>query len=173
MAELLRNPDKLVKARKELSQTVGKYVTVVKETLRLHPPGPLLVPHKCDEMVSISSFNVPKNTQILVNVWAMGRDPTIWENPTIFMPERFLKCEIDFKGHDFKLIPFGAGKRICPGLPLAHRTMHLIVASLVHNFEWKLADGLIPEHMNMEEQYAITLKKVQPLRVQATPIKRD
>ncbi|KAG4925453.1 hypothetical protein JHK87_050993 [Glycine soja] len=185
MAELLRNPDKLVKARKELSKAIGKDVTleesqilklpflqaVVKETLRLHPPGPLLVPHKCDE--NISGFNVPKNAQILVNVWAMGRDPTIWENPTIFMPERFLKCEIDFKGHDFKLIPFGAGKRICPGLPLAHRTMHLIVASLVHNFEWKLADGLIPEHMNMEEQYAITLKKVQPLRVQATPIKRD
>ncbi|KAH1235165.1 Geraniol 8-hydroxylase [Glycine max] len=164
MAEVLRNPDKLVKSRKELSQTVGKYVTVVKETLRLHPPGPLLVPHKCDEMVSISSFNVPKNAQILVNVWAMGRDPTIWENPTIFMPERFLKCEVDFKGHDFELIPYGAGKRICPGLPLAHRTMHLIVASLVHNFEWKLADGLMPEHISMKDQFGLTLKKVQPLR---------
>ncbi|RZB94057.1 Geraniol 8-hydroxylase [Glycine soja] len=160
MAEVLRNPDKLVKSRKELSQTVGKYVTVVKETLRLHPPGPLLVPHKCDEMVSISSFNVPKNAQILVNVWAMGRDPTIWENPTIFMPERFLKCEVDFKGHDFELIPYGAGKRICPGLPLAHRTMHLIVASLVHNFEWKLADGLMPEHISMKDQFGLTLKKV-------------
>ncbi|KAG4992776.1 hypothetical protein JHK87_026233 [Glycine soja] len=159
MAEVLRNPDKLVKSRKELSQTVGKYVTVVKETLRLHPPGPLLVPHKCDEMVSISSFNVPKNAQILVNVWAMGRDPTIWENPTIFMPERFLKCEVDFKGHDFELIPYGAGKRICPGLPLAHRTMHLIVASLVHNFEWKLADGLVPEHISMKDQFGLTLKK--------------
>ncbi|KAH1155648.1 hypothetical protein GLYMA_18G223100v4 [Glycine max] len=184
MAELLRNPDKMEKARKELSQTIDKDAiieeshilklpflqAVVKETLRLHPPAPFLVPHKCDEMVSISSFNVPKNAQVLVNVWAMGRDPAIWENPEMFMPERFLEREIDFKGHDFEFIPFGAGKRICPGLPFAHRTMHLMVASLVHNFEWKLADGLMPEHMNMKEQYGLTLKKAQPLLVQAIAI---
>ncbi|RDX91586.1 Geraniol 8-hydroxylase, partial [Mucuna pruriens] len=180
MAELLRNPDKLAKARKELSQTIGKDVTleepyclklsflraVVKETLRLHPPAPFLVPHKCDEMINISGFKVLKNAQVLVNVWGMGRDPTIWENPEVFMPERFLESEIDFKGHDFELIPFGAGKRICPGLSLGHRTMHLMVASLVHNFEWKLADGLMPEQMNMEEQYGMSLKMVQSLRSQ-------
>ncbi|TKY65582.1 steroid 17alpha-monooxygenase or 17alpha-hydroxyprogesterone aldolase [Spatholobus suberectus] len=185
MAELLHNPDKLEKARKELSQTIGKDGTLeepqilklpflgamVKETFRLHPPIPLLVPRKCDEMVNISDFKVPKNAQIFVNVWAMGRDPTIWENPKMFMPERFLDCDIDFKGHDFELIPFGAGKRICPGLPLAHRTVHLMVASLLHNFEWKLADGLMPEHMNMKEQYMLTIKRVQPLRVQAISIK--
>ncbi|TKY65585.1 steroid 17alpha-monooxygenase or 17alpha-hydroxyprogesterone aldolase [Spatholobus suberectus] len=187
MAELLRNPDKLAKARKELSQAIGKDVTleeshilklpflqaVVKETLRLHPPGPFLIPHKCDEMVCIFGFKVPKNALVLVNVWAMGRDPTIWEDPKMFMPERFLGREIDFKGHDFELIPFGAGKRICPGLPLAHRTMHLMVASLVHNFEWKVADGLMPEYMNMKEQYGLSLKRVQSLRVQAIPIKHN
>ncbi|RDX91584.1 Geraniol 8-hydroxylase, partial [Mucuna pruriens] len=144
---------------------------VVKETFRLHPPVPLLVPRKCDEMVTISGFMVPKNEQIIVNAWALGRDPTISKDPKIFMPERFLESEIDFKGHDFELIPFGTGKRICPGLSLAHRTMHLIVASLVHNFEWKLADGLMPEHMDMNEQYGITLKRLQPLRVQPIPIK--
>ncbi|KAG4937091.1 hypothetical protein JHK84_051186 [Glycine max] len=89
----------------------------------------------------VIGFCERKMQKILVNVWAIGRDPTIWENPEMFMPERFLECEIDFKGHDFELIPFGTGKRICPGLPLAHRSMHLMVASLVHNFEWKLADG--------------------------------
>ncbi|TKY65583.1 Geraniol 8-hydroxylase [Spatholobus suberectus] len=153
MGELLRNPDKLAKARKELSQAIDKdelpeeqhilklpfLRAVVKETLCLHPPGPFLIPHKCDEMVSISGFKVPKNAQVLVNVWAMGRDPTIWENPEMFIPERFLERESDFKGHDFELIPFGTGKRICLGLSLAHRSMHLMVASLVHNFEWKLA----------------------------------
>ncbi|AES79998.1 putative geraniol 8-hydroxylase [Medicago truncatula] len=181
IAELLRNPDKLTKVRKELCQTIGKGETieeshifklpflqaVVKETFRLHPPIPLLLPHKCDELVNILGFNVPKNAQVLVNVWAMGRDPTIWKNPDMFAPERFLECDINYKGNNFELIPFGAGKRICPGLPLAHRTMHLMVASLLHNFEWNLADGLIPEQLNMDEQFGLTLKRVQPLRVQA------
>lgn len=181
IAELLRNPDKLTKVRKELCQTIGKGETieeshilklpflqaVVKETFRLHPPIPLLLPHKCDELVNILGFNVPKNAQVLVNVWAMGRDPTIWKNPDMFAPERFLECDIKYMGSNFELIPFGAGKRICPGLPLAHRTMHLMVASLLHNFEWNLAGGLIPEQLNMDEQFGLTLKRVQPLRVQA------
>ncbi|XP_045798597.1 cytochrome P450 76T24-like [Trifolium pratense] len=182
MAELLRNPEKLTKARKELCKAIGKDETieeshisklpflqaVVKETLRLHPAAPLLLPHKCDENMNILGFNVPKNAQLFVNVWAMGRDPTIWENPTMFMPERFLECDINYKGNNFELIPFGAGKRICPGLPLAHRTMHLIVASLLRNFEWTLADGLKPEDMNMDEQFGLTLKRIKALRVQAT-----
>ncbi|KAK7394878.1 hypothetical protein VNO78_15419 [Psophocarpus tetragonolobus] len=185
MVELLRNPDKLTKARNELCEAFGNEISleeslvlklpflraVVKETLRLHPPGAFIVPHKCDEMVNISNFTVPKDAQVLINVWAMTHDPSIWENPLKFMPERFMECKIDFKGHDFELIPFGTGKRICPALALADRTMHLIIASLVHNFEWKLADGLMPEHMNMLEQYGLILKKVQSLRVQATPIK--
>jgi cytochrome P450 len=84
------------------------------------------------------------------------------------MPERFLECDINYKGNNFELIPFGAGKRICPGLPLAHRTVHLIVASLLRNFEWTLAGGLEPEDMNMDEQFGITLKRIKPLQVQAT-----
>jgi len=182
MAELLCNPNKLTKVRKELCQAIGKDETVeessisklpylqavVKETLRLHPPAPFLLPHKCDETVSILGFIVPKHAQILVNVWAMGRDPTIWKNPDMFMPERFLECDIKYMGSNFELIPFGAGKRICPGLPLAHRTMHLIIASLLRKFEWRLADGLKPEDMNMKEQFGITLKMIQSLRVQAT-----
>ncbi|KAK7394874.1 hypothetical protein VNO78_15415 [Psophocarpus tetragonolobus] len=158
MAELLHNPDKLTKARRELSQAMGKDVTI-EESHILELPFLRAV--------------VPKNAQVLVNVWAIGRDPTIWKNPEMFMPERFLESEIDFKGHDFELIPFGTGKRICPGLPLAHRSMHLMVASLVHNFELELVDGLTPENMNMNEQYGLTLKKAQPLRVQPISIKQD
>jgi cytochrome P450 len=182
VAELLRDPKTLTKARKELCKAIGKdeiieeshisklpfLQAVVKETLRFYPPAPLLLPHKCDENVNISSFNVPKNAQVFVNVWAMGRDPTIWKNPNLFIPERFLECDINYKGINFELIPFGVGKRICPGFSLAHRTMHLIVASLLRNFEWTLADELKPEDMNMDDQFGITLKKLQSLRVQAT-----
>ncbi|XP_058737234.1 cytochrome P450 76T24-like [Vicia villosa] len=181
MAELLRNPEKLIKAKKELSQTIDKdeiieeshisklifLQAIVKETFRLHPPIPLLLPHKCDEIVNILGYNVPENAQVLVNVWAMGRDSTIWENSNMFLPERFIESDINYKGNNFELIPFGAGKRICPGLPLAHRTVHLIVASLVHNFEWNLADMVVPEEMNMDEKFGLTLKRVQSLRVQA------
>ncbi|KAL5058418.1 hypothetical protein RYX36_030022 [Vicia faba] len=182
MTELLRNPEKLRKAQKEVCQEIDKEETIeeshisklpflqaiVKETFRLHASAPLLLPHKCDETVQILGFNVPKNAQIIVNVWAMGRDPTIWENPNIFIPERFLECDINYKGNSFELIPFGASKRICPGLPLAHRVMHLVVASLLRNFEWNLPDGLKPEEVNMEEKFGITLKKFQSLRLQAT-----
>ncbi|CAK8542258.1 unnamed protein product [Lathyrus sativus] len=182
MTELLCNPEKLTKAKKELCQEIGKdevieeshifklpfLQAVVKETLRLHPPAPFLLPHKCDESVNKLGFNVPKSAQILVNVWAMGRDSTIWQNPNMFIPERFLECDINYKGNSFELIPFGASKRICPGLPMAHRVVHLMVASLLRNFEWKLVDGLKPEDMNMEENFGLTLKMVQSLRVQAT-----
>nr|AFK35760.1 unknown [Lotus japonicus] len=185
MAELLRNPDKLEKVREELCQAIEEdaileeshisklpYLqAVVKETFRLHPPGPFLVPRKCDEDACIAGFLVPKDAQVLVNVWAMGRDPTIWEKPNIFLPERFLNCEINFKGQNFELIPFGAGKRMCPGLPLAHRSVHLIVASLLHNFEWKLPDGLTFEHINMKEDFGLSLKRAQPFRLQAISIK--
>lgn len=181
MAELFRNPEKLIKARKELSQTIDKdeiieeshiskltfLQAIVKETFRLHPPIPFLLPHKCEETVNILGFNVPKNAQVLVNVWAMGRDSTIWKNPNVFIPERFLEHDVNYKGNNFELIPFGAGKRICPGLPLAHRTVHLVVATLIHNFELNLADMVMPEEMNMDEKFGLTLKRVQSLRVQA------
>ena len=180
MAELIHNPKKLEKVRKELQQVLGKgeqqleeshiselpfLRAVVKETLRLHPPAPLLVPHKSKNDVKLCGYMVPKNTQILVNVWARGRDSSIWTNPNEFMPERFLESEIDFKGQDFELIPFGAGRRICPGLPLAYRSVHIVLASLLYNYDWKLSDGLKQEDMDMSETYGITLHKTQPLRV--------
>ncbi|KAF7844729.1 geraniol 8-hydroxylase-like [Senna tora] len=185
MAELLRNPEKLEKARNEVRQVLMKcdhqqfeeshisklpfLRAVVKETMRLHPPIPLLVPHKTEEDVHLCGFNIPKNAQILVNVWAMGRDPSVWDNPNQFIPERFLESEIDFKGHDFELIPFGAGRRICPGLPLANRTVHIMLASLLNCYDWKLDKGLKAEEMDMSEKYGITLHKAIPL--QAIPIK--
>ena len=183
MTELLQNPEKLTKAQTELRQLLGKYEliqefdikklpylqAVMKETLRLHPPAPFLLPHKAETEVEISSYVVPKTAQILVNVWAMGRDSSVWQNPTSFMPERFIESEIDMKGRDFELIPFGAGRRICPGLPLAQRMVHLTLASLLYSFDWKLAHDLKPENMDMTEKFGLILHKSEP--VLAIPIK--
>jgi len=179
MAELLRNPEKLEKVREELQQVLVKgekleeshisklpYLqAVVKETFRLHPPAPMLVPHKTEVDVELCDFMVPKSSQILVNVWAMGRDSSIWTNPDEFRPERFLESDLDFKGQDFELIPFGAGRRICPGLPLASRTVHIVLASLLCKYNWKLKDGEKPQDMDISEKYGITLHKAQPLLV--------
>lgn len=154
MTELLLNPDKMVKAKNELQQVEGPvqesdisrfpYLqAIVKETFRLHPPVPLLLPRKAVSEVEMQGFTVPKNAQILINIWAIGRDPAIWPDPNSFKPERFLECQADVKGRDFELIPFGAGRRICPGLPLGHKMVHFTLASLIHSFDWKIADDLL------------------------------
>ncbi|ESR36916.1 cytochrome P450 family 76 subfamily C polypeptide 7 [Citrus sinensis] len=174
MAELLHNPKVLSKAKLELKQTVGKgspidesdiarlpYLqAVVKETFRLHPAVPLLIPRKASEGVEIASVTVPKGAQVFVNVWAIGRDENIWDNPHSFKPERFLGSDVDFKGQNFELIPFGAGRRICPGLPLAIRMLYLMLGSLINSFDWKLED----ESMDMKEKFGLTIQKAKPLR---------
>uniref|UniRef100_A0A7N2LTD1 Cytochrome P450 n=1 Tax=Quercus lobata TaxID=97700 RepID=A0A7N2LTD1_QUELO len=183
MAELLHNPEKMKKARDELEEVLGKgghvqesdiskfnYVrAIVKETLRLHPSVPFLLPRKAKTNIEICGYIVPKNAQILINVWAMGQDSRIWQSPNLFMPERFLEQDIDYKGQDFELIPFGAGRRICPGLPLANRMVHLMLASLVHYFAWKLPNEMRPEDMDMAEMFGLTLHRAVPLL--AIPIK--
>ena len=175
MAELLHNPEALLKAKLELEQTVGKckpieesditrlpYLqAVVKETLRLHPAVPLLLPRKATKDVAIAGFTVPKGAQVFVNVWAIGRDESTWDKPHSFMPERFLGLDVDFKGRNFELIPFGAGRRICPGLPLAIRMLHIMLGSLINSFDWKLEN----ENMDMEEKFGLTVQKAQPLHV--------
>ncbi|KAK3036320.1 LOW QUALITY PROTEIN: hypothetical protein RJ639_031727 [Escallonia herrerae] len=168
MTELLRNPEKLAKARTELEEVVGKNehfeaaVAIVKETFRLHPAAPFLVPHKADTDVEIDSFVVPKNAQILVNVWATGRDSNVWLDPGSFMQERFSDSENDFRGRDFELIPFGAGRGICPGLPLAYRVC--ILWSILHSFNWRLENGMKRKDVDMTEKFGLTLQKAIPLR---------
>ncbi|KAK9115780.1 hypothetical protein Sjap_014727 [Stephania japonica] len=182
MAELLRNPEKMVKAKAELREKIkeGKQIeesditslpylqAVVKETFRLHPPVPLLIPRRTHADVELHGFYVPKRTQVLVNVWAIGRDGQVWENPNCFDPDRFLGSEIGFKGRDFELLPFGAGRRICPGLPLADRMVPLILGALLHRFDWEIEGGVRAEDLNMEEKFGITLQKALPLRALPT-----
>ncbi|KAL0379623.1 UNVERIFIED_CONTAM: cytochrome [Sesamum angustifolium] len=111
---------------------------------------------------------VPKDAQILVNVWASGRDPCTWVESDAFMPERFLDHNIDYRGKDFELIPFGAGRRTCPGLPLAHRMVHLMLATLIHNFGWELE--IKSKEIDMNEKFGLTLQKAIPLRAVPTKL---
>ncbi|KAG4184819.1 hypothetical protein ERO13_A09G194100v2 [Gossypium hirsutum] len=162
MAELLQNPQ-------ESDINHLPYLqAIIKETFRMHPVVPLLLPRRAGSDAELCGFKVPKGSQVLVNVWAIGRDPSIWKNPNSFMPERFLGSEIDVKGRDFGLIPFGAGRRICPGLPLANRMLHLMLGSLINSFDWKLEGGISPNEINMEEKLAITVQMAEPL--QAIPV---
>lgn len=175
MAELLHSPEALSKARLELEQTIGRgkpleesditrlpYLqAILKETFRLHPVAPLFLPRKASTDVEIAGFTVQKGSKVLVNAWAIGRDESTWDNPLIFMPERFLGSDLDVKGRNFELIPFGAGRRICPGLPLAIRMLHIMLGSLINSFDWKL-EG---ENMDMEEKFGLTIQKAQPLYV--------
>ncbi|CAD6202906.1 unnamed protein product [Miscanthus lutarioriparius] len=113
-----------------------KYLqAIVKETFRLHPPAPLLLPRQAETTTEIRGYTVPKGTRVLVNVWAIGQDRELWAEPEKFVPERFLEKEIDFRGRDFELVPFGSGRRICPGLPLAARMVHLMLSTLLHRFQ--------------------------------------
>ncbi|XP_031497969.1 geraniol 8-hydroxylase-like, partial [Nymphaea colorata] len=179
MAELLHHPGKMAALRSELKKFIGDgrpveaadirqlaYLdAVVKETLRLHPPLPLLLPHRTEETVELCGHTIPGGTETIVNAWAIGRDPEVWEDPVSFSPERFVGSGTNYKGRDFKFIPFGAGRRICIGLPLVQRVVPLVVASLVHCFSWKLPDGMAPEQLDMDDMFGLTLKKRVPLKV--------
>ncbi|TVU02183.1 hypothetical protein EJB05_52326, partial [Eragrostis curvula] len=186
MAELLRNPSCMAKARDELAQVLGskpeveesdigelKYLqAVVKETFRVHPPAPFLLPHLADATTQVRGYTVPKGSRVLVNVWAIGHDANVWPEPDKFMPERFLEenNEVDFKGRDFELLPFGSGRRMCPGTPLATRMVHLILASLLHRFHWSLPADVEKNGLDMGERLGLNLSMATPLQAIATPI---
>ncbi|KAF5478383.1 hypothetical protein F2P56_004946 [Juglans regia] len=184
MVELFQNPEALSKAKEELKQVIEKgnpieesdiarlpYLqAIVKETFRLHPAIPFLLPRKADADVEINGYVIPEGAQLLVNAWAIGRDPSLWENASSFMPERFLGSDIDVKGRNFELIPFGGGRRICPGYPLATRMLHLMLGSLIHNFDWKLEDGVKIEDVSMENKISLTSQIAHPLRAIPIPV---
>ncbi|CAJ1889254.1 unnamed protein product [Sphenostylis stenocarpa] len=178
MTELLCNRECLEKVKSELESVVGRgreveesdidklpYLqAVVKETLRLHPPIPLLVPRKATQDTEFMGYHIPKDTQVFVNAWAIGRDPGAWEQPLGFKPERFTDCKkIDYKGHHLEFIPFGAGRRMCAGVPLAHRVLHLVLGSLLHRFHWELDCHVTPSTIDMRDKLGITMRKLQPL----------
>ncbi|PON70320.1 Cytochrome P450, E-class, group I [Trema orientale] len=187
IAELIRHPNILAQVQQELDRVVGRdrlvseldlaqltYLqAVVKETFRLHPSTPLSLPRIAAEDCEINGYHIAKGTTLLVNVWAISRDPAEWTDPLEFRPERFLpggeKAHVDVRGNDFEVIPFGAGRRICAGMSLGLRMVQLLTASLVHAFDWGLPNGLLPEKLNMDEAYGLTLQRAAPLMIHPRP----
>jgi cytochrome P450 len=167
MSEMMRNPRVLEKAQAEIRQAFkGKikihetdlqnlsYLkSVIKETLRLHPPAALLMPRECREACEIDGYEIPVKTQVFVNAWAIGRDPAYWHDAESFIPERFDGSSIDYKGTNFEFIPFGAGRRMCPGILFGVANVELPLAQLLYQFDWELPGKMKPEDLDMIEAF--------------------
>jgi len=180
MAELMNHPHVLEKARLEIDAVVGKsriveesdiknlpYLqAIVKETFRLHPAGPLLF-RESSRSVVVCGYNIPANTRLFINVWAIGRDPNQWKNPLEFRPERFIDeggnghGELDVRGQSFHLLPFGTGRRRCPGISLALQILHVNLAAIIQCFQLKVNGG--NDKVDMEEKSGLTLPRAHPL----------
>ncbi|XP_043718876.1 cytochrome P450 98A2-like [Telopea speciosissima] len=184
MAELIKNPRVQEKAQEELDWVIGikRVLTeadfsslpylqcVAKEALRLHPPTPLMLPHKANANVKLGGYDIPKGTNIHVNVWVVARDPAVWKEPSQFWPERFLEEDVDMKGHDFRLLPFGAGRRVCPAAQLGINLVTSMLGHLLHHFYWAPLDGVKPDDIDMSENPGIVTYMRAPL--QAVPMPR-
>ncbi|XP_060672973.1 cytochrome P450 CYP82D47-like [Ziziphus jujuba] len=182
LALLLNNRGALKKAQQELDEHVGRdrqvkesdlnklvYLqAILKETLRLYPAAPLSVPHESMEDCTVGGYHVPKGIRLLVNLSKIHRDPKIWSDPNEFRPERFLTTHkaVDVRGQNFELIPFGSGRRMCPGVSLALQFMQLTLAALLHGFDMATPSN---EAVDMSEKFGLTNMKASPLDVLLTP----
>nr|XP_043629133.1 cytochrome P450 76C2-like [Erigeron canadensis] len=181
MAELLNNPDVKTKVHEEMTKVIGMnniveeshlpkltYLdAVIKETFRLHPPLPLLIQRCPEESCMVGGYTIPKGTIVYINVWAIHRDPKNWTNPLEFKPERFLDGKWDYNGNNLKFLPFGVGRRICPGIPLGEKMLMYILASLLHFFDWSLPKDV---EFELSDEFGFVTKKRKPLI--AIPSKR-
>ncbi|KAI9108951.1 hypothetical protein K1719_020256 [Acacia pycnantha] len=181
MSELMIHPRTMEKVQEEIRTVVGiKSIIdetdinkmnflkcVIKETLRLHPPLPLLVPRRTLSNEKLGGYDIPPKTMVFVNAWAIQRDPQVWERPEEFMPERFEEKEIDFKGQDFEFIPFGSGRRICPGMAFGLASIDYELANLLYWFDWKLPESV--SKLDMGETFGLVVKKTVPLYLEPKP----
>ncbi|GLT26368.1 hypothetical protein SLA2020_014400 [Shorea laevis] len=177
MAEMLKNRKVLEKTQKEVRRVFDKqgdvdeasihelrYLTaVIKETLRLHPSFPLLLPRESREKCEIKGHHIPEKTQVIINAWAIARDPEYWSEAERFVPERFLDSSLDFRGTDLEFIPFGAGRRVCPGISFAVPNIELPLAKLLYHFDWKLPNGMKGEDLDMSEASGLTVRRKDDL----------
>uniref|UniRef100_A0A7N0SW96 Cytochrome P450 n=1 Tax=Kalanchoe fedtschenkoi TaxID=63787 RepID=A0A7N0SW96_KALFE len=183
MAELMKNPEMMKTATEELDRVIGRdrwveeedmpnlpYLdAILKETFRLHPASAFLPPHLSTEDTQIKHYHFPKGTIALVNVWSMGRNPAVWDSPEEFRPERFLNKAFDVKGLSFEFIPFGSGRRICPGYALGLKMVQSTLANMLHGFNWALPPEMKPQDMDMEEIHGLTTPRKHPLVVVPEP----
>lgn len=178
LSELLRHPRVMANLQNEVKNVVGinnmveesdlgklSYLDmVVKETLRLYPVVPLLAPRESMEDIVIEGYYIKKKSRIIINAWSIGRDPKVWsENAEVFYPERFINSNIDFKGQDFQLIPFGSGRRGCPAMVMGLTIVKLVIAQFVHCFNWELPYGIVAEELDMNETFGLTIPRVKHL----------
>ncbi|KAL6650988.1 hypothetical protein ACP70R_009913 [Stipagrostis hirtigluma subsp. patula] len=182
MAELMRWPHVMKKLQAEVrscipegQEAVGEadlsdmaYLrAVIKETLRLHPVAPLMVPHFSMASCCIDGYVIPPGARVLVNSWAIGRDARYWEDAEEFVPERFVEggsaMDVSFKGNDFQFLPFGAGRRMCPGMNFAMASVELMLPNLVHRFDWELPHGMEGRGIDMSEAFGIVVHRKEKL----------
>ncbi|MFQ6650422.1 hypothetical protein Gotur_022872 [Gossypium turneri] len=180
MSEMIKNPRVMTKAQAEVRQVFQgkgnvdetgihqlKYLKcVIKETLRLHPVFPLLLPRECSQNCEVNGFEIPSKTRVIINAWAIGRDPNHWVEPEKFEPERFINSSVDFVGTNFEFIPFGAGRRICPGILFAVPNVELPLAQLLFHFDWKLPKQ---EDIDMTEEFGLSVRRKTELILIPTP----
>lgn len=182
MIELIKNPSIMRKAQDEIKRNVQdedkrlpikehdlsklEYLKlVVKEVLRLHCPFPIPLPRETIEDCSIAGYDIPAKTRVLFNAGAISVDPEHWDNPMEFNPERFVNRCVDFRGRDPAFIPFGTGRRGCPGSHFAVLLIELVLANLLHCFEWVLPQGTKPQDLDMEETMGINMLDKAPLHL--------
>lgn len=182
-AEMMKNPNVLAKAQAEVRQSLKgkkdfqqidldelKYLKlVIKETLRMHPPVPLFVPRECMEETNIDGYDIPLKARVLVNAWAIGRDPESWDNPESFLPERFENSPVDFTGNHHQFIPFSSGRRMCPGMLFGLANVGQLSAQLLYHFDWKLPNGQSHQSLDMTESPGVSATRKDDLILVATP----
>ncbi|KAM5572765.1 flavonoid 3'-monooxygenase CYP75B137 [Rosa sericea] len=182
LTELMQHPEEMIRVQEELTQIVGlnnlveefhlpklhHLNAVIKETFRLHPALPLLVPRCSSQPTTIGGYYIPKGSIVFLNAWAIHRDPSVWDDPLEFRPQRFLNPSnsFDYQGNKFQFLPFGSGRRVCAGIILAERVLIYALASFLHSFEWKLPND---EKLDVSGKFGIVIKKNTPLIAVPTP----
>ncbi|KAM4097501.1 hypothetical protein ACJW30_07G004900 [Castanea mollissima] len=183
MSELIKQPHLIKKATEELDRVIGRerwveekdipqlpYIdAIMKETMRKHPVAGLLAPHLAIQDCDVAGYKIRKGTRVFINTWSIGRDPSIWDAPEEFRPERFMGKDIDVKGQNFELLPFGSGRRMCPGYSLGLKVVSSTLANMLHGFNWKLSDNMKCEELSMDEVYGLTTCRKFPLVVAMEP----
>ncbi|KAI3932336.1 hypothetical protein MKW92_002803 [Papaver armeniacum] len=181
---LVNHPDALKKVHDELDVHVGsgrqveesdiKNLTylqaIIKETLRLYPPGVMTAPRISKADCRVAGYDIPAGTRLFVNIWKIHRDPRVWSDPSEFQPERFYTggrhADMELRGQNFELIPFGSGRRSCPGTSFALQLLHLALARLLHGFDFKRPSD---EPIDMSQCQGLTNAKATLAEVLVTP----
>jgi len=186
ISELMRNPDVMAKAQAEVRRVFDNvspqdheakmdelhYIKmVIKESLRLNPVVPLLIPHLCRETCNVGGFQVTEGTRVMINAWAMARSPEYWHDAEKFRPESFEDGMLDFKCSRFEYLPFGAGRRRCPGDTFGLAVLELIIARILYYIDWSLPVGMEPEDIDMEMIIEATARRKNQLHLVASPYK--